>query len=188
LITSLADQYVAGDIPATDLAAVALRTAARWGTSETFEAYRERFEPLLETSPGDRRNFVRAIGSFRDPEVVQQVLDYALSGKLQPVDISTVLARLAGWEDNLPLLLDWAMENDARLRERLPGGSMADAPAMLCGCSTDNLETIAGFYGAKERFVAGIDGEIEAALANARECATLRQRELDSVRSFLSGP
>ena len=186
VITSLADRYVAGSISASDLAAVALRTAARWGTTETFKAYRERFEPLLQTSPNDRRNYVRAIGSFRDPAVVQQVLDYVLSGKLQPVDISTVLQRLSGWEDNLPMLLDWAMQNDARLRELLPGGSMADAPAMLSGCSTDNLDTIAGFYGAEERFVAGIDGEIKEARGTASECAALRQRELQSVRVFLT--
>ena len=185
VLSALAGQYVADSIAPSDLAAVALRTAARWGTSDTFRQYRQRFEPVLATSPGDRRNYVRAIGSFRDPEVVQQVLDYVLSGKLQAVDISTVLARLSGWEDNLPLLLDWSIENDAVLRKLLPENSMANAPAMLAGCSTANLDTIAAFYGAEERFVAGIAGEITDAAAKATECAALRQREQESVRNYL---
>lgn len=185
VISSLADQYVAGSIPPSDLAAVALLTAAHWGTKETFENYRQRFEPLLQTSPGDRRNYVRAIGSFREPVAVQQVLDYVLSGTLQPVDMATVLARLKGWEDNEPILLDWAMKNDARLREMLPGNTMAGLPAIFSSCSTERLETIAAFYGTKERFVAGIEGEIAEALASARECAALRQREFVSVSNFL---
>jgi aminopeptidase N len=187
-ITSIANQYIAGTIPSSDLAAVALRTNARWGTAETFKAYRDRFEPLLASSPGDRRNYVRAIGSFRDPAVVAEVLDYVLQGKLQAVDITTVIARLAGYEDNIPMLLDWAMHNDARLRELLPGNSMANVPGILTGCSTDNLDSIAEFYGAKERFVAGIEGEIESAFGTARQCAMLRQRELASVRQFLTQP
>jgi hypothetical protein len=120
--------------------------------------------------------------------VVAEVLDYVLQGKLQAVDITTVVARLAGYEENMPMLLDWAMRNDARLRELLPGNSMANAPAILSGCSTDNLDSIAEFYGAPERFVAGSVGEIESAVGTARQCAALRQRERASVQHFLTQP
>jgi len=186
VVDTIASQYVAGDIPGTDLAAVALRTAARWGSTATFDAYREHFEPLLESSPGERRNYVRALGAFREPEVLQQVLAYLLEGSLQPVDTMTVLARLAQWEDTVPTLRQWAMQNDARLRELLPANSMARAPGILTTCSTEGLDTLAEFYGAPERFVPGIEGEIREAVGAAQECAALRQRALPAVQAFFS--
>ena len=187
VIDAIAERYVAGKIPASELAAVALRTAPRWGTVETFKTLRERFEPLLETSPGERRNYVRALGSFRDPDAVRQVLDYVLTGILQPVDVGTVLARLADSEDNYEILLPWAMQNDAALRELLPAGPMANLPGQLMQCATADLEKIRDFYSAPERFVAGINDELDAEVVEHRECAMLRQRELASVSAYLGG-
>jgi alanyl aminopeptidase len=184
-ISKITEQYLAGEIPSSDRVNVALRTASRWGDTKLFETYRARLEAA--TNPSERRTFILAVGSFRDPVVVQQILNYMLHGDVQPVDISTILFRLSAWEENKELLLPWAMENDAALRELLPEGPMAGAPALLMGCSTDNLTEIAEFYGTPERLVAGIERRISDAVATSTECAAFRQRELASVSSFLGG-
>ena len=184
-ISKIAEQYLADEIPSSNKVRVALRTASRWGDAALFETYRARLEAA--TNPGERRAFVQGIGSFREPAVVQQILDYVLHGEVQAVDISTILFRLSRWEDNNELLLPWAMENDAALRELMPEGPMANAPAMLMGCSTDNLTEIADFYAAPERVVAGIERRISDAVTTATECAAFRQRELASVSRFLGG-
>jgi alanyl aminopeptidase len=185
-ISEAAGQYLAGEIPASNLAAVSLRGAARWGDVETFNSYRERLDVVAKSSPGERRNYVRAIGSFRDPAVVEQVLALLLSGELQPVDIRTILARLVAWEDNNKMLLDWAMENDAALRELVPEGAMVNLPGQLMRCSIEHVDTIREFYGAEERFVAGIEGELKEEIAENVECVAFRERELESVSNYLA--
>jgi hypothetical protein len=53
-------------------------------------------------------------------------------------------------------------------------------------CSTDTLDIIVDFYGAAERFVGGIEGELEDEIAEKTACAAFREREQASVREFLS--
>ena len=84
------------------------------------------------------------------------------------------------------MLLNWAMQHDAEMREILPASHMVDMPGRLMTCSTDTLQAISDFYSAPERFVAGIEGELAEEVAEKTQCAAFRQREIDSVREFLS--
>jgi len=183
VVSTLTRQYLAGEIPQSNMVNVAIRTEARWGGPELFEVYRERFEAA--NSPGERRSFVRAIGSFRDPVAVEQVLDYILNGALGPNDVRTVLGRLLAWPDNNEMLLAWAMQHDTELRDIVSEGAMVNLPGQLMLCSTENLEMIREFYSAPERFVAGIEDELNEEVAEKIECANFRQREIDSVRAYL---
>ena len=181
----LTERYLAGEMPLTNEVGVALRVEARRGDQAFFERLRERFE--AETSPGVRRTYVQAIGSFRDPAVVEQVLDYLMEGPFRPNDLGTALFRLTGWTDNNAMLLDWLMENDAELRDRLPPGSMAAVPGAMTTCSPDNLPTIKEFYGVPERSVPGVEQRLKDAEINVHECWEFRQRELASVSGYLQG-
>ncbi len=183
VVSTLTRQYLAGEIPQSNMVNVAIRTEARWGGPELFEVYRERFEAA--NSPGERRSFVRAIGSFRDPVAVEQVLDYILNGALGPNDVRTVLGRLLAWPDNNEMLLAWAMQHDTELRDIVSEGAMVNLPGQLMLCSTENLEMIREFYSAPERFVAGIEDELNEEVAEKIECANFRQREIDSVSAYL---
>jgi hypothetical protein len=148
-----------------------------------FEVYRERLEAAA--SPGERRSFVLAIGSFRDPVVVEQVLGYILNGSLGPNDVRTLLRDLSDWTDNNAMLLAWAMQHDAELRDVVSEGSMGNLPGQLMMCSTENLEMIREFYSAPERFVPGIEDELNEEVAEKTECANFRQREIESVSAYL---
>jgi len=178
-------RYLAGEIPLSEQVAVALRAEAGRGDQQLFDTLRERFE--AETTPGPRRAYIHAIGSFRDPEIVAQVLDYVLEGPLRANDIGTAFSRLAGWTDNNAMLLEWLMEHDAELRERLPAGTMVRVPDAMTVCSPENLPTIKEFYGAPERAVPGIENELRDSEAEVMECWELRQRELASVSGYLQG-
>jgi len=96
-----------------------------------------------------------------------------------------VLANLFAAEANNEMLLDWAMQNDVELRSMLSDGQMVGMPGRLMTCSTHNLDVIADFYSAPQRFVGGIEGEIEAEVAEKSACAAFRQREQASVREYL---
>ncbi len=184
VLTNTVDQFLAGEVPMSAAVDVALRSVPRWSGTELFAIYRERI--AAATSPAERRSFVRAVGSFRQIEVVNAVLDYVLNGEeLRAGEISNILARMFAAEENNAMLLDWAMQHDADLRGVLSDGQMVGMPGRLMLCSTDNLDVIADFYGVSERFVGGIEAEIEEEVAEKTACAAFRQREQASIREYL---
>jgi hypothetical protein len=129
---------------------------------------------------------VQGLGAFRDPEVVTEVLDFALNAEvLRPGEISMVLAGLFAAEELNAMLLEWAMQHDAELRALLPEGEMVRFPGQLMLCSAENVAVISDFYLAPERLVGGIENEIAAEAVEKRSCAAFRARETASVREFL---
>ena len=184
VISSTVEQFLAGEIPMSESVDVALRSLPRWSGSELFGIYRDRIAKA--SSPAERRSLVRGLGTFREPEVVAEVLDFVLVGEeLRAGEVATVLANLFAAEANNEMLLDWAMQNDVELRSMLSDGQMVGMPGRLMTCSTHNLDVIADFYSAPQRFVGGIEGEIEAEVAEKSACAAFRQREQASVREYL---
>ena len=185
VISSTVERYLAAEIPMSESVDVALRSLPRWSGSELFEIYRERIAKA--SSPAERRSLVRGLGTFRQPDVVGEVLDYVLAGEeLRAGEVATVLASLFAAEANNAMLLDWAMQHDAELRSMLSDGQMVGMPGRLMTCSTDNLDVIADFYSAPQRFVGGIEREIQEEVAEKTACAAFRQREQASVREYLS--
>ncbi len=185
IVANTVEQFLDGEIPMSEAVSVALRSLSRWSGADLFASYRERIAE--SNSPSERRSFVMALGSFREPEVVSEVLDYVLDGEeLRAGEIATVLGRLFAAEENNAMLLDWAMQHDADLRAVLADGQMLGVPDRLMTCSTENLDVIADFYGAPERFVGGIEAMLEEEVAEKTACAAFRQREQASVREFLN--
>ena len=185
VVANTVDQYLAGETPMSEAVDVALRSMPRWSGSELFAIYSERI--AASKSPAERRSFVVALGSFREPEVVSEVLDYVLDSEaLRAGEIATVLGRLFAAEENNAMLLQWAMQHDADLRASLSDGQMVGVPGLLMTCSVDTLDVIVDFYAAPERFVGGIEGELEDEVAEKTACAAFRQREQASVREFLN--
>jgi alanyl aminopeptidase len=175
--------YLAGETPFSPAISIALRAEARRGDQALFDAMVERFESA-ETVP-ERFAFLAAIGSFREAAVVAQVLEFLERDDLRRVDLQVIAFRISAWPDNLPMLFDWLVENDAELRERLPDDELAGLPGLLTSCSTDNLQQIRDFYGAPERAVPGIEDSLEDEATQARDCWALRQRELPSITQYL---
>jgi hypothetical protein len=185
VVANTVDQYLAGETSMSEAVDVALRSLPRWSGSDLFASYRERI--VASKSPAERRSFVRALGTFRELEVVSEVLDYVLEGEeLRAGEVVTVLAGLFAAEKHNAMLLDWAMQHDAELRASLSDGQMVAMPGRLMLCSTDTLDVIVDFYAAPERFVGGIEGELEEEVAEKTACAAFRQREQPSVRDYLN--
>lgn len=181
--TNLAQRFLAGEIPASNLVNLALRDMARRGDQELFDELRQRFEAA--DSPGERRRFIRALSVFRNPGVVQHALEYALSGSLQPNDISVVVQGATDWPENNAMVFAWLRQHDAELRKLVPEGLMARLPSAIALCSPKTLPAIIEFYGDPERQVPGIEDVLKRVQARVDECWAFRQRELQSVSSYL---
>jgi alanyl aminopeptidase len=187
ITAELTRAYLADEIPASDILTNALRAEARRGDQELFDQVLARLESA--ESPGDVQRYVSVLGSFTDPEIVEQVLNYMLTGKVQAVDMRTLARRLAMYPDNRELLLEWFMNHDAELRELVPTeglGLMARIPDMLGVCSPDIVPTIIEFYGAPVRSNSRMEQELKDVEAEVMECWELQQREIGSVGDYLS--
>lgn len=175
--------YLSGEMPFSPAISIVLRAEARRGDQALFDAIVERFESAETVQ--ERFAFLAAIGSFREPAIVAQALEFLERDDLRRIDLQVMAFRIAGWPDNLPMLFDWLVENDTELRERLPDDDLLYLPALLTSCSTDNLQQIRDFYGAPERAVPGIESSLEDEATQARDCWALRQRELPSITQYL---
>ncbi len=184
-IATTVDRYLDGEIPMSEAVDVALRSLAYWSGPDLFTKYRARI--AASASPAERRSFVSALGSFREADAVNEVLNYVLDGdELRSGEIAAVLTGLFSAEEINAMMLDWAMQRDTELRAVLADGQLVNMPGQLMSCSAENLDIIAKFYGAPERFVAGIEAELAEEAAEKTACAAFRQREQASVRDFLS--
>ena len=178
-------EYLAGDRSMSAAVEFALRTLPRWSSDELLNTYKDRI--ATEASPGVRRTLVRGLANFRDPAVVDQVLDYVLNDDvLRAGEKSLILSVLFQAEELNATMVDWAMQNDATLRNVLPEGELVQIPGRLMLCSAENIEEISDFYLAPERAVGGIEDQIAYEAAEKRSCAAFRAREIDSVRAYLS--
>ncbi len=179
----LVADFLTDKIAASGLVDVALQSVAGRGNQEFFEQMQRRLEASV--TPGERRRYLNTIGAFRKAEIVRQALKYTLAGDLKANDIRAVVGGLVNGQENMSIIINWMIENDEQLRERLPQGAMARMPDLLTRCSPDDLIKVVGFYGAPERAVPGIDNELRDAEAAVEDCWRLRQREMAAISDYL---
>jgi alanyl aminopeptidase len=182
-VDNYAEKFLTEEIPASALVNMSLRNLAARGDQALYEKY----VSLLETAatPGERQRYLSALGSFRDPAIIDQILDYVLSNPLAPNDVTTIIANLIAPNESKPQLLDWLMANDTALRERLPDTTMAVIPFFVLACSEEPLETVQSFYGDKSRLVAGVENSLLQSGARTRNCVQLKEREQAAVAEYL---
>ncbi len=182
-VSDYVERFLSGDIPSSALVEMSLRNQARRGDQALFDKY----ITLLESasSPGEQLRYLQAVGSFRDPVIVAQVLAYIATNPLKPNDIVQILRRVAALDENHDMFFDWLMANDTYLRERLPEGTMGNLPYLVSSCSEENLKSIRNFYGDESRAAPGIETALIQQEESVRDCAQLRHREQESVANYL---
>jgi len=181
---SLARAYV--DDPASidpALAGAALRLSASRGDMALFRNYRKRFEK--SKVPAERRRYLDALGSFRDPEIVEAGLAYSLDGPLRPQEILSIAGRAAEVPELRPLVWRWATENFKTIVERIPVNYGVNLVRYAGACSADLLEPARAFFSAPGHDLPGIDTEIRKVADEVSDCSRLRRREQPAVAAFL---
>lgn len=183
---SLARAYLA-DPTAVDpaLSGVALQIAADGGDAALWETFRERFETARD--PGSRRNFLAALGAFRDPALRDRSLAYSLTGPLRPQEVG-VLARQVGEvsEAGREAAYSWMTGNYDALRARIPPMLGVFLPYLAGGCSGDRLARAQAFFAEPAHAPAGTEKELAKVTETIENCLDLRRREGDRVRAYLN--
>lgn len=183
----LARAYLA-DASSVDpaLAAVALRLAAMRGNAALFETYRQRFEAAKV--PADRDRFLGALAGFRDPELIEKALEYAIEGPLRPTEIFTIpfgVGLSERWEDRR---FEWLVANYDKVTAKVPPYTRARLPSLAGGCSPERLARARKFFAEPAHQAPGLEKQLAKVAESVSDCAKLRERERGAVEAYLRSP
>ena len=167
------------------LAEAALEVAALDGDRALFEEYRRRFEAA--TIPAQRARYLRALGAFRDPALVEAALAYVLDGPLRPQEVFAIpMAMASGPPAQGERLYRWMTENYTRLAARLPPPIAAAAlPYFAAGCSAERLAAARSFFAEPAHNLTGTDVGLAKVGEMVESCVALRDREGAAVAAYL---
>ena len=182
---SLATQYIAA--PASvdpSLAGVALALSALRADAPRFADYKQRFETAK--IPADRSRFLNALGHFRDPKLVDEVLNYSLQAPVRPQEVFTIANAVGSAIENEDHLYRWIEENFGAISTKIPPMYVVFLPGYAGGCSVKRLEAAKTFFAGPPHAVPGTEKELAKVADQVNDCAGLRQREGAVVAAYLS--
>jgi aminopeptidase N len=165
------------------LAGVVIGLAAIDGDMKLFDRYREKFE-AAET-PHERTRFLSSLGDFRDQEVIDEALRYALEGPLRAQELGFVPYTLRSRPSMRPRVFSWVMENYEALTARIPPMYAAFFPHFCGGCSEELLRTGEEFFADPAHSPPGTEKELAEVAESVTHCVGLRQREGEAVAAYL---
>jgi hypothetical protein len=165
------------------LAGVSLQLAATRGGKELFDEYKNRFETT--EIPAERWRYLRALGKFRDPELVEAAFQYALEGPLRSNELMSIPRALMSHPPNRDLVFGWIMGNYAAITKRLPTVWLPFMPGLASGCSAERLASAHEFFLQPEHQVTGTDVTLEKVTDQVHDCVGLREREGEAVTAYL---
>jgi alanyl aminopeptidase len=166
------------------IAAAALRIAALDGDAALLGRFRERC--LAPESPGERQAMIRAMASFRHPELRRSFLEWALHA-LRPEDFSGIGRALNDTEDGREAWFRFVVRNFDEIATLIPAEFVAFLPSSGGGCSTERVQEAREFFGDPSRAVTGTESALRRTEDSVRDCVRLREREGESVAAFLRG-
>ena len=163
----------------------AVRIAALSGNAELRDQFRTRFESA--SSPAMRRVWLDGLGGFRDPKLVQENLDYALSGPLKPQEIGSVARGVNSYPPNRDITWNWMRKNYDTIMKRVPPMFAAFLPYYAGGCSQPRLAEAETFFAEPAHAAPGTSKELAKVAEGVTDCVGLRAREGARVKAFLAG-
>jgi alanyl aminopeptidase len=183
LMERLAAAYVAA--PASvdpSLADTAVLLSAIRGDATMFDLYRERFETAKV--PAQRKLFLSALGSFRDPALADRALDYVLTGPLRPQEMMDIPRAQGAVPAERSRAFAWMTSHYDQIAARIPSDFMVFMPYFADGCSRERIEAARAFFADPKHAPPGTSTELARVEESVGDCVGLDAREGDSVRRY----
>ncbi|HVT02298.1 MAG TPA: M1 family metallopeptidase [Thermoanaerobaculia bacterium] len=183
---STAEAYMK-DTHSVDLAiaGTALRVAALEGDQALYDKYLAGFQAAK--TPGERSNYLGALGSFQDPAIREKSLEFALKGKLRPNELFVIPRGLGSTAASRDRLFKWLTDNYDTITSRLPPAFVSFMPNFAAGCEAERLQAAKSFFAQEGHHVEGTEKELQKVTEQVNDCVALRQREGSAVSAYLNG-
>jgi aminopeptidase N len=165
------------------LAATALRIAAQNGDRELFGQLQH--VSATTENPQLQRQALFALARFRDPALVEQTLEYAVSGKVRNQD--SILLIVAELEDRNTQEIAWKFVQDNWFKVQaqttiFTGESLVSASGSFC--TADRAADVQAFF--SRHPVPAAESAMEHAQNNINDCVELRASQGPGLKQWLS--
>merc|ERR1719357_508099 len=128
---------------------------------------------------------LRSFGSARNPETIQKVLDYSLSGKIRDQDVVWAVVAMEKNPAASELALAWLKENFDTLQKKFPAFSFMKRFIGLVKAfhTNEKADEVAEFF--KTKSGPGLDRPMQGVVESIRANAAWFARDLDKTRDYL---
>ena len=161
----------------------ALRLAAYSGNTELYDRY---LAKLNNTStPQEYHSILNSLSFFRQPELVQRTLEFALSDKVRSQDTSTIIAF---WGDFHPTsdVWDFVRTHWPAIQKKTPPtyqGFLVTGPASG-QCSNAELQSSIAFF--QQNPVPGAERNEKNAIEAIKNCIAMKESQSQNLSAFLA--
>jgi hypothetical protein len=142
------------------------------------------------TSAQDQTLALRALGSFRNPEILKQALSLVLSADIKSQDVFRIFRSALSDRTMRPVVYDFIRSSWPGLRERLPGPLIVETVDTLAStCDKTQRERLQDFFLKRSADIEGINQPMQEALDSAKLCEALHAQQKQSlIRFFAQSP
>jgi hypothetical protein len=120
---------------------------------------------------------VSALGYFRDPQLVDAALAYALSDSLRLQEMFDVPRGVASWVGTEDRPYRFMEENFEAIKARVPEAVLSFMPQFASGCSEARLEKARVFFAQPAHQAPGTEAQLTKVAEAVQDCVRLRARE-----------
>jgi aminopeptidase N len=181
--TVLAQQYLKNpnSVDAT-IARRVLDVAAAFGDEALFRQYMEALQRLR--SPEQYYNVTGALSHFRDPAIVQQVLELSVSEKVRNQDAAALIAGFLVNHANQKVAWDWVKAHWPEVEKKTTVGSGAGIVNATRGfCSVEMRDDVQSFFA--EHKVAASERVLKQSYEDISTCVKSRTRLESELGAWL---
>ena len=166
------------------LAETFLKLAAITGDARLFDKYARKFETVKD--PTERRHYLEALSNFRDPQLMDKALDYAMNGPVKPNRVYKIVFGQAWDETTRQKLFDWVVANYDAIKKRVSAQAMPYYPWIADGRSPALLEAARKFFLADKHNADVMKEELDKVTDSVNLRMRLNKKHRDDIIEFLS--
>ena len=132
--------------------------------------------------PAQRNAMITALSLVRDPVLLHQVRDFALTDAIKVGEISQLLIGGYLYPDSHASMWDWFTANFDRLVERTGSFQTSQLPAMAAagGCDASEADRLEAFFAPRLQKLSGVDRGLAQTAESIRLCSALKQAQANT--------
>jgi len=167
-----------------DMIGTVLATAARNGDRALWEKLRAEAKKTQDRK--ERNQLLGAMGSFKDPQIIEQNFQIALSDEFDPRESMTLVWGASGDSKTRQLAYDFVKKNFDTIVARMPRDWGASLPHVGGGfCDAEHHADIQAFFGDKVAKLTGGPRSLAQVLEGVSLCQAQHASRQASVTAFL---
>ena len=178
----LVQKAMRGDTVDGTLLYPATRIAARNGDTALYDEVLQRLK--VPQSPEEYFRWLRMLGQFRDPALVQRSLEYAISDQVRSQDAPFLFGSLMGNPAARKPAWDFVREHWPQVQAKLTNfstGAIINSAAQFCDAA--DRDQVEQFF--KQHPAPGTDRTLKQSLESINNCIDLRQQQQTNLASWL---